>query len=65
MYVFERPSFETVEECINGANDPVLIKKMTAKLYMEYGRAKDIERVICSTEKKIVEVLEQSKGTDI
>lgn len=64
MYVFERPSFSTVEECINGANDPVLIKKMTAKLYIEYGRAKAIERVICSTQEKIVEVLKQSKGID-
>ena len=62
-YIFERPSFQTKEECVIAANDPDKIRIFVQKIISDIGY-KDIYKVVCSTENRIKEVLELSKGTE-
>ena len=63
-FVFTNPRFNTVEECIVYANNPSDIRNMVRRIYAEYNEIKDIHKVVCSTEKQIIEVLRLSVGED-
>ena len=63
-FVFTNPRFNTVEECILYANNPPDIQNMVRRIYAEYNEIKDIHKVVCSTEKQIIEVLRLSVGED-
>tara|TARA_B000000557_G_scaffold216015_1_gene182807 strand:- start:940 stop:1194 length:255 start_codon:yes stop_codon:yes gene_type:complete len=63
-FVFTNPRFNTVEECIVYANNPPDIRNMVRRIYAEYNEIKDIHKVVCSTEKQIIEVLRLSVGED-
>jgi len=65
-FVFTKPSFDTVEECIIAANNPAEVPKYVRRLFFEYGgRVKDIQKIVCAQEDTIKEVIKKSQGEDI
>lgn len=65
-YVFTSPKFDSFTACVEGANDPVLIRKMTARLVVEYqgSQNKEIEKVVCAEKEEIEKLLNASIGVD-
>ena len=64
-FIFTKPTFKTVNECILAANNRNEIPKYIKRLYDEYGEFKEIQKIVCAEKKQIMEIIEKSKGQNI
>jgi hypothetical protein len=59
VYIFKKPTFESLEACIESVKDPEAQKQYVAKLVMEYGRVMPIHGINCLDEQTIKDILEE------
>tara|TARA_B100000941_G_C28289180_1_gene440609 strand:- start:294 stop:542 length:249 start_codon:yes stop_codon:yes gene_type:complete len=57
VYIFHKPNYTSLEQCVEAANDPSQIQVFTQKLVMEYQSMKPIQRVVCSPEDSLRKVV--------
>ena len=57
-YVFQKPSFESLEECMSAATDK---QQIVQQILIDVGY-KDIHKVVCTTESKIKAAIELTHG---
>ena len=60
-YVFQKPSFESLEACMNAATDKQQIGKFVQQILIDVGY-KDIHKVVCTTENKIKAAIKLTHG---
>jgi len=60
-YIFEKPSFESLEACMNAATDKAQINMFVRQLIIDVGR-RDIHKVVCTTESKIEAAIKLTHG---
>ena len=60
-YVFQKPSFESLEECMSAAKDKQQIGSFVRQILIDVGY-KDIHKVVCTTENKIKAAIELTHG---
>ena len=60
-YIFEKPSFDSLEACMNAATDKTQINMFVRQLIIDVGR-RDIHKVVCTTENKIKAAIKLSHG---
>ena len=60
-YVFQKPSFESLQECRNAASDKQQIGKFVQQILIDVGY-KDIHKVVCATENKIKAAIKLTHG---
>ena len=62
LYILQKPSFVSREECRMGLGSEELKVALTRQLTKEYTAYKPIERIVCATQKQIQQVLNDSYG---
>tara|TARA_R100000027_G_scaffold30782_1_gene22530 strand:- start:4566 stop:4808 length:243 start_codon:yes stop_codon:yes gene_type:complete len=65
VFVFNKPTFETREECMAALVDPESRDAMVIRLVEEYKRFMPIQLVNCITEEKAQEIIELYTKTEI
>ena len=61
QFVFYKPTFDSVDECVWSANYPPHIAVYGSRLMKEYGSPQEIERVACIDEDNLKKFLEENK----
>lgn len=64
VYIFEKPRFETREQCMISIRDPLDQIAYLGKLKEEYGKDMPILAINCLQENVIKEILEKSFGKE-
>lgn len=59
VYIFEKPTFDTYDECIGSVTDPEQAPRYVMKLLEEYGRPMPIKSLDCMDEDTIDQILNQ------
>ena len=60
-YVFQKPFFDSLEECMSAATDKQQIGGFVRQILIDVGY-KDIHKVVCTTENKIKAAIELTHG---
>jgi len=58
MFVFNKPKFDTKDECMTALVNPVNREKMLIRLLQEYGEPIPIQMVNCVEYEKLMNILE-------
>jgi len=61
VYIFNKPSFETREECVATLYNPEKINAYLAKILIEYGRPMPIRLANCLQGDTIEQILNETK----
>ena len=62
VFVFNKPQFNTRDECMTALLNPVNREKMLIRLLEEYGKPMPIELVNCVDYEKVMNVLQGQKN---
>lgn len=61
LFIFNKPQFNTRDECLAALLNPVDREKMLIRLLEEYGKPMPIELVNCVDYEKVMNILQEQK----